>query len=104
MDAPHSSLQPVSDPALEARVRASLDVVRPALQADGGDVELLGLALGPRGTVARVRLHGACRTCPAQPLTMKNGLEAQLKQDIPELAGLHLEDAPQPAKRSWNIY
>lgn len=89
--------------ALEARVRAALEVVRPRLQQDGGDLEFLGLDRLPEGLFARVRLHGHCRTCPSQPMTMKHGLEAELRRQVPEVAGVRLEEAA-PGKKSWNIY
>lgn len=66
---------------MEAKVKALLDKIRPALQADGGDVELVGIEDG----VVKVRLQGACAGCPMSQLTLKNGIEKILKQKIPEV-------------------
>jgi len=67
---------------LTTRVQASLDVVRPMLQADGGDVELVGVdAEG----VVQVRLQGHCAGCPGAQVTLSMGIERKLKEDIPEV-------------------
>jgi len=63
------------------RVEAALDKIRPALQADGGDVELVDI----EGGVVKVRLVGACRGCPMSQITLSNGVERVLKQEIPEV-------------------
>ncbi len=63
------------------KVKAALDGIRPALQADGGDVELLGIENG----VVRVRLTGACGGCPMATLTLKQGIEQRLKELVPEV-------------------
>ncbi len=66
---------------MKERVQEALDKIRPALQADGGDVELVGV----EGGVVKVRLVGACRGCPMSQLTLANGVELVLKQEIPEV-------------------
>lgn len=58
-----------------------LERVRPALQADGGDVELVGLD----GDTARVRLTGACAGCPSAQITIQMGIETALRQAGPRL-------------------
>lgn len=63
------------------RVVAALEKVRPSLQADGGDVELVEVVDG----VVKVRLKGACAGCPMSQMTLKNGIERYLKQEIPEV-------------------
>ena len=63
------------------QVQAVLDKIRPALQADGGDVELVGV----EGGVVKVSLQGACRGCPMSQLTLANGVERVLKQALPEV-------------------
>jgi len=63
------------------RVQEALDKIRPALQADGGDVELVDV----EGGVVKVRLVGACRGCPMSQLTLANGVERVLKQEVPEV-------------------
>lgn len=67
------------------RVEAVLDRIRPALQADGGDVELVGIN---EDNVVTVRLTGACVGCPMSQLTLKGGIERILKQEIPEVASV----------------
>ena len=63
------------------KVKAALDSIRPALQADGGDVELVGVDEG----VVTVRLTGACSGCPMAALTLKEGIEQRLKELVPEV-------------------
>ena len=64
------------------KVQDVLDQIRPGLQADGGDVELV--AVEDDGTV-KVRLTGACAGCPMSTMTLKNGIERDLKDHIPEV-------------------
>lgn len=68
---------------MEERVQAALDKIRPALQADGGDVEFVEMT---SEGVVRVRLVGACRGCPMSQLTLANGVERVLKEEIPEVS------------------
>jgi Fe-S cluster biogenesis protein NfuA len=63
------------------RVKEVLDKVRPYLVRDGGNVELIDVN---DGTV-KVKLVGACAGCPMSKLTLKNGIERILKQEIPEV-------------------
>ena len=63
-------------------VQAVLDKIRPALQADGGDVELVDVT--DEGVV-KVALQGACRGCPMSQLTLANGVERVLKEQLPEV-------------------
>lgn len=70
---------------LHRRVERVLDELRPALLADGGNVELIEVS--DDGTV-HVALQGACATCPAQAATLRYGIEAQLRDAIPEVAGV----------------
>lgn len=63
-------------------VQKALDLIRPALQADGGDVELVDVT--DEGVV-QVQLQGACRGCPMSQLTLANGVERVLKEQIPEV-------------------
>lgn len=64
------------------KVKESLDKIRPALQADGGDVELVEVT---DDGVVKVRLKGACAGCPMSQMTLKSGVERMLKNDIPEI-------------------
>ncbi|MFH0808903.1 MAG: NifU family protein [Pseudomonadota bacterium] len=70
---------------MRERVQAALEKVRPHLQADGGDVELVDIT---EDKVARVRLKGACHGCPMSQMTLKMGIERFLKKEVPELAGV----------------
>lgn len=63
-------------------VQAVLDQIRPALQADGGDVSLVDVT--DEGVV-QVQLEGACRGCPMSQMTLANGVERVLKEQIPEV-------------------
>jgi Fe-S cluster biogenesis protein NfuA len=67
---------------LKERIQAALDKVRPHLQADGGDVELVEVT---EGNVVKVRLKGACGTCPMSQMTLKMGIERFLKNEVPEV-------------------
>ncbi len=62
-------------------VLSALELIRPALQADGGDVELVDVADG----IVSVRLQGACGGCPMATMTLKNGIERILKEKVPEV-------------------
>ncbi len=64
---------------MRSEVEKVLESVRPALQADGGDVELVDI----EGGVVKVRLKGACGGCPMATMTLKGGIEAALKERIP---------------------
>ncbi len=65
-----------------AKVEEVLGTIRPMLQADGGDVELVDVE--EDGTV-KVRLKGACGGCPMSRITLKRGIEARMKQVIPDV-------------------
>jgi Fe-S cluster biogenesis protein NfuA len=66
---------------VKEKVEAALAKIRPALQADGGDVELVGVDDG----VVKVILKGACAGCPMSTMTLKAGIERILKEEIPEV-------------------
>jgi Fe-S cluster biogenesis protein NfuA len=66
---------------IKTRVQEVLDQVRPMLQADGGDVELVEVVDG----VVRVRLQGHCAGCPGAQMTLSMGIERKLKEEIPEV-------------------
>jgi Fe-S cluster biogenesis protein NfuA len=66
---------------MKEKVETVLNEIRPALQADGGDCELVDVEDG----VVKVRLTGACAGCPMSTMTLKNGIEARLKERIPEV-------------------
>ena len=64
------------------KVQEVLNKIRPALQADGGDCELINVR---EDNVIEVRLQGACGNCPMATLTLKAGIERVLKEEIPEV-------------------
>ncbi len=66
---------------MRPEVEKTLNKIRPALQADGGDVELVDV----EGGVVKVRLTGACGGCPMATITLKNGIEALLKEEVPSV-------------------
>lgn len=67
---------------MKERVEAALNKIRPALKADGGDVELLDVS---SDGVVKVRLTGACGGCPMSQMTLKAGIERVIKQEVPEI-------------------
>ncbi len=64
---------------MEREVREALAEIRSSLQADGGDIELLEI----KGGVVKVRLTGACGSCPMSQMTLKQGVEAVIKERVP---------------------
>ncbi len=69
---------------MKAKVQAAIDKIRPMLQRDGGDVELVDVQDG----VVVVRLRGACAGCPMSQMTLTNGIEKFLKREIPEVVSV----------------
>lgn len=69
---------------MKEKVEAVLAKIRPMLQADGGDVELVDVVDG----AVTVRLQGACSGCPMSQMTLKNGIERLLKEEIPEVTSV----------------
>jgi len=67
---------------VKEKVETALGKIRPSLQADGGDVELVEVT--PDGVV-KVKLTGACGGCPMSQMTLKMGIERALKQEVPDL-------------------
>ncbi|HHW25842.1 MAG TPA: NifU family protein [Firmicutes bacterium] len=67
---------------MKERVEQVLDEIRPSLQADGGDVELVDVS---DDGVVRVKLVGSCGGCPFAMMTLKSGIERILKHEIPEI-------------------
>jgi len=71
---------------MREKIEEALKNIRPALQADGGDIELVGVDDG----IVKVRLKGACGTCPSSLATLKYGVEERLKEEIPEVKSVEL--------------
>ncbi|MBF0357059.1 MAG: NifU family protein [Magnetococcales bacterium] len=71
------------------RVAKVIEEIRPFLQRDGGDVELVDVTAD---NVVNVRLKGACGSCPGAMMTLKGGIEKALKEKIPEVASVERVD------------
>lgn len=67
---------------MKQKIQEILETIRPALQADGGDVELVDVT---DDGVVKVRLTGACGSCPMSTMTLKMGIERTLMQHLPEV-------------------
>ncbi len=67
--------------SIKKRVQQAIDEIRPQIQGDGGDVELVSIEDG----IVKVRLVGHCAGCPMSQMTLKNGIEAYVKQRVPEI-------------------
>ncbi|WP_243544107.1 NifU family protein [Pseudodesulfovibrio tunisiensis] len=67
---------------MRERIEAVLDKIRPMLQADGGDVELVEIT---DDNVVKVRLQGACQGCPMSQMTLKNGIERIVLKEVKEV-------------------
>lgn len=67
--------------SLEKKVEAALAEIKPQIQADGGDIDLVGI----ENNIVKVRLRGACAGCPMSALTLKQGVERIIKSRIPEI-------------------
>jgi Fe-S cluster biogenesis protein NfuA len=74
-----------ADTPIRDRVQEVLDLIRPAVQADGGDIELVDVS--PAGLVS-IRFHGACHGCPSSSLTLQHGIERNLREKVPEVTGV----------------
>ena len=73
---------------MKEKIQAAINKIRPMLQADGGDVELVDVEDG----VVKVRLKGACAGCPMSQMTLKNGIEKFLKKEIPAVKSVESAD------------
>ena len=69
---------------MKEAVQSALNEIRPSLQADGGDVELVDVEDG----IVKVRLTGACGGCPMSQMTLKQGIETYVKKKIPEIVSV----------------
>ena len=69
---------------MRENVEKVLQKIRPSLQADGGDIELIDIQDG----VVKVKLTGACGGCPMSQMTLKMGVERVLKEEVPEVKGV----------------
>lgn len=67
------------------RVEAVLDRIRPAVQSDGGDLELVEVT---GDGVVKIRLHGACVGCPSSSMTLQMGIERNVREKVPEIVAV----------------
>ena len=67
---------------LRERVQGVLNLIRPAVQADGGDIELVDV---DEAGVVHVRFHGACHGCPSSTMTLHDGIQRNLRERVPEV-------------------
>ncbi len=75
---------------MREEVEKALEKVRPALQADGGDVELVDV----RDGIVSVKLTGACGSCPMSQMTLKSGIERAIKEAVPGIKGVESVGSP----------
>jgi Fe-S cluster biogenesis protein NfuA len=73
---------PPTDPSIRQKVQNVIDLIRPAVQADGGDIELVDVT---GNGVVQIRFHGACHGCPSSHMTLQHGIERNLRERIPEV-------------------
>jgi Fe-S cluster biogenesis protein NfuA len=69
-------------PSLREQVQSVIDLIRPAVQADGGDIELVSVS---DAGVVQIRFHGACHGCPSSNMTLKDGIVRNLREKIPQV-------------------
>lgn len=74
---PKPSISPLRD-----NVQEVIDLIRPAVQADGGDIELVDVSATG---VVQIRFHGACHGCPSSTMTLQNGIERNLRERVPQV-------------------
>ena len=67
---------------MKEKVEAAIEKIRPMLKADGGNVELVNVS---EDGIVQVSLQGACRGCPMSQMTLKNGIERIIKQEVPQV-------------------
>jgi Fe-S cluster biogenesis protein NfuA len=70
---------------LAQRISRVIELMRPAVQSDGGDIEFVDLT---DENVVRIRLHGACVGCPSSSITLQYGIERNLRHHVPEVKGV----------------
>ena len=72
----------------DQKVKDCIDEVRPMLQADGGDCELIAI----EGTVVKIKFQGACHGCPHAAMTLKMGIERHMREKLPEITEVQAVD------------
>lgn len=66
---------------MKEKIEKALEKIRPGLQQDGGDIELVGIEAG----IVKVRLKGACAGCPMSQVTLASFVEKELRKEVPEI-------------------
>ena len=79
---PAGSQTPAPIAEVRTRVQDVINLIRPAVQADGGDIELVDVS---HDGVVQVRFHGACHGCPSSTMTLQMGIERNLRERVPEV-------------------
>ena len=74
--------QQQSTPSIREKVQGVINLIRPAVQADGGDIELVDVK---DDGVVQIRFHGACHGCPSSTMTLQMGIERNLREKVPEV-------------------
>ena len=80
---PTDTANPPAD--IKQRVQGVVNLIRPAVQADGGDIELVDVTAG--GAV-QIRFHGACHGCPSSTMTLHQGIERNIRERVPEITSV----------------
>jgi len=88
-DPPSTPIAPAPTAPLRERVAAVIERIRPAVQADGGDIELVDVTDAGR---ASIRFHGACVGCPSSAVTLYHGIERTLRDRVPDVTGVDQVD------------
>ena len=73
---------PAATDSIRDRVQNVINLIRPAVQADGGDIELVDVS---GEGVVQIRFHGACHGCPSSTMTLKDGIIRNLRERVPEV-------------------
>lgn len=71
--------------SVRERVQGVINLIRPAVQADGGDIELVDVK---DDGVVQIRFHGACHGCPSSTMTLQMGIERNLREKVPEITAV----------------
>ena len=75
-------MQATAQSSDKERVQGVINLIRPAVQADGGDIELVDVS---DSGVVQIRFHGACHGCPSSTMTLQHGIERNLREKVPEV-------------------
>ena len=70
---------------MREKVQGVINLIRPAVQADGGDIELVDVT---SDGVVQIRFHGACHGCPSSTMTLQMGIERNLREKVPEVTSV----------------